>query len=196
MCRSSRCQPRGRTTIVASRTSSRSAYSLPSAELNASVRRTASCRHSCPPTTLSQCGVFASSRSASHTLASELSALIAILRSTGPVISTRRSTRSAGAVATDQSPARTSAVSARKSSRPVRAISSRRWSAAASSSERRAPKRRCRSATNSIASAVSTSSARSRPEACTWVVESTPATLPRFGRGEHTAGNSGALGGS
>ena len=40
---------------------------------------------------LSHSGVFASSKSASHTLAPELSALIVIFLSVGPVISTRRS---------------------------------------------------------------------------------------------------------
>ena len=48
------------------------------------------------------------------TRAPELSALIIILRSTGPVISQRRSWRSAGASATRHSPSRTSAVSGRK----------------------------------------------------------------------------------
>ena len=48
------------------------------------------------------------------TRAPELSALIIILRSTGPVISQRRSRRSAGAAATRHSASRTSAVSARK----------------------------------------------------------------------------------
>src|SRR3954462_6148656 len=48
-------------------------------------------------------------------LAPELSALITILASTGPVISTRRSCRSAGQGPTLQSAARTSSVSARKS---------------------------------------------------------------------------------
>ena len=42
---------------------------------------------------LSQSGVLASSKSASQTLAPELSALMVIFRSVGPVISTRRSTR-------------------------------------------------------------------------------------------------------
>ena len=41
-------------------------------------------------------GELASSKSAMNTLAPELSALMTILRSTGPVISTRRSCRSAG----------------------------------------------------------------------------------------------------
>ena len=59
----------------------------------------------------SQVGEFASSKSAMKTLAPELSALITILRSTGPVISTRRSAISSGNGAIRQSPARTSAVS-------------------------------------------------------------------------------------
>jgi hypothetical protein len=57
-----------------------------------------------------QCGVFASSRSASHIFAPELSALIAIFGSVGPVISTRRSCNAAGADATAQSASRTSRV--------------------------------------------------------------------------------------
>ncbi len=61
--------------------------------------------------TLAQCGVFASSRSANQTFAPEFRALIIILRSVGPVISTRRSRRSGGAGATCQSPSRTAAVS-------------------------------------------------------------------------------------
>ena len=69
----------------------------------------------CPCTTLDQVGVLESSKSAMYTLAPELSALMTILRSTGPVISTRRSCRSAGAGATVQSPARIAAVSGRKS---------------------------------------------------------------------------------
>jgi hypothetical protein len=40
---------------------------------------------------LSQVGEFASSKSAMKTFAPQLSALIIIFRSTGPVISTRRS---------------------------------------------------------------------------------------------------------
>ena len=47
-----------------------------------------------------------SSKSAMKTFAPELSALMIILRSTGPVISTRRSSRSAGIGATVQSPSR------------------------------------------------------------------------------------------
>jgi hypothetical protein len=48
-----------------------------------------------------------------NTCAPEFSALMIILRSTGPVISTRRSSRSAGSGATFQSPSRTLAVSGR-----------------------------------------------------------------------------------
>ena len=64
-------------------------------------------------------GVFESSKSDMNTLAPELSALMIILRSTGPVISTRRSCRSAGAGATRQVlSSRMWAVSGRKSSVP------------------------------------------------------------------------------
>ena len=56
-----------------------------------------------PRTTFSHVGEFASSKSAMKTRAPELSALIIIFRSTGPVISQRRSTRSGGAGATRQS---------------------------------------------------------------------------------------------
>src|SRR5687768_187419 len=65
----------------------------------------ASYRLTWPPTTLLQCGVLASSMSASQTRAPELRALIVIFRSVGPVISTRRSWRSSGTGATVQSPA-------------------------------------------------------------------------------------------
>ncbi len=143
------------------RSGSASAYSLPSGEVNARSRRTAPCSVTCPPTTLRQCGVLASSRSASQTRAPELRALIAILGSVGPVISTRRSRRSPGSGATVQSPARTSAVSGRKSRVPLRPIAARRAARARSSSSRRGPNRRCRSATNSSASAVRTRSDRS-----------------------------------
>ena len=52
---------------------------------------------------LSQVGEVASSKSAMNTLAPELRALIIILRSTGPVISTRRSVSGFGASGTIQS---------------------------------------------------------------------------------------------
>ena len=51
---------------------------------------------------LSQSGVLASSKSASHTLAPEFSALIVIFLSVGPVISTRRSIRPGAGGATRQ----------------------------------------------------------------------------------------------
>ncbi len=52
---------------------------------------------------LSQVGELASSKSAMKTLAPELRALIIIFRSTGPVISTRRSRRGPGASGTSHS---------------------------------------------------------------------------------------------
>src|ERR1700744_2494649 len=55
------------------------------------VRSSASLRLSWPVIMLSHSGVLASSKSASHTLAPEFSALIVIFLSVGPVISTRRS---------------------------------------------------------------------------------------------------------
>ena len=61
-----------------------------------------------PSTRFDQVGEFASSKSAMKTFAPELSALITIFRSVGPVISTRRSWRSGGASATCQSPSRIS----------------------------------------------------------------------------------------
>ena len=78
----------------------RSCFSPASREI---VRRTASRRLTCPSMQFAQVGEFASSKSAMKTLAPELSALINIFRSTGPVISTRRSRRSAGASGTRQS---------------------------------------------------------------------------------------------
>ena len=65
-------------------------------------RSMASRRLSWPSTRFSQSGVLASSRSASQTLAPEFNALIVILRSVGPVISARRSTRPGAASATRQ----------------------------------------------------------------------------------------------
>ncbi len=60
-----------------------------------------------------------------NTRAPELSALISILGSAGPVISTRRSSKSAGAGATVQADSRTSRVATRKSGRTP--ASSSRW---------------------------------------------------------------------
>src|SRR6478609_11043699 len=160
-CCSSKCHPRGRITMVASGASVRSAYTLPSSEVKEMSRRMASYRLTWPPTTLLQCGVLASSMSASQTFAPELSALMVIFRSVGPVISTRRSSRSAGAGATDQSAARTFAVSARKSSRWVRETSSRRCPRSTSNSFRRAPNFSWSSATKANASGVRISAAPS-----------------------------------
>ena len=58
------------------------------------VPLTASRRLTCPSTLFCQVGELESSKSAMKTLAPEFSALMIILRSTGPVISTRRSSRS------------------------------------------------------------------------------------------------------
>ena len=104
--------------------SSPSAYALPSAEVKSIVRASASPRLSWPEITLSQSGVLASSKSASHTLAPELSALIVIFRSVGPVISTRRSTRpGAGSATRQDGSSRTSLVSGRKPRVPPAASS-------------------------------------------------------------------------
>src|SRR5918994_7131589 len=85
-----------------------------------------------------QVGQLASSRSASHTFAPELNALIAIFAGVaGPVISTRRSCSAGGAGATVHSPVRTSAVPGRKSIVPALATCSRRFARAASKSSRR-----------------------------------------------------------
>src|SRR6266480_4240868 len=79
------------------------------------VRRTASRRLICPSTMLCQVGQFASSKSAMKVEAPEFSALITILRSVGPVSSTRRSSRSFGCGATCHSRSLISRVSGRKS---------------------------------------------------------------------------------
>ena len=71
--------------------------------------------------TFSQVGELASSKSAMKTFAPELRALIIIFRSTGPVISTRRSRSALGASGTVHMPLRTLAVSGRKS-RPLPSI--------------------------------------------------------------------------
>ena len=111
-CRSGRCQPRGRITSVAISSFRRYCFSPVSSSIS---RRTASRTLRCPSTTFVHVGEDASSKSAMKTRAPELSALIIILRSTGPVISTRRSSRPGGAGGTRQSPSRTARVSSRKS---------------------------------------------------------------------------------
>ena len=91
---SSRCQPRGRVTTTASGASVRSAYSRPFSATKDRVLLAASRRLRIASRTFGQVGQLASSRSASQTLAPELSALMAILAGVaGPVISTRRSTQ-------------------------------------------------------------------------------------------------------
>ena len=73
-------------------------YCLPSGEVNSSVRRgRRPCIAAWPSTTFAHVGDRESSKSAMKTLAPELSALIVIFGSAGPVISTRRSFRSSGA---------------------------------------------------------------------------------------------------
>lgn len=81
----------GRTMMVAGRSPSR--YSLPSGVVKSMRRSMTSRRVSWPPMMLSHRGAVASSKSAIHTWAPELSALTAMRRSGGPVISTRRSVR-------------------------------------------------------------------------------------------------------
>ena len=74
------------------------------ARVESMVRSSASVRLRCPSMQFSHVGEFASSKSAMNTRAPELSALITIFRSTGPVISTRRSAISSGNGAIRQSP--------------------------------------------------------------------------------------------
>ena len=170
MCFSSRCQPRGRTTIVASSSSGRSWYCLPSSLVKSISRSSASLRLSWPPIMLSHSGVLASSKSASQTLAPELSALIVIFLSVGPVISTRRSTSpGAGAATRQDRSSRMLLVCARKSSVPPSASARCRSCRASSSSARRGPSSRCRAAIRPSASSVRISSylGPARPVICT-----------------------------
>src|ERR1700686_4155505 len=85
-------------------------------------------------------GVFESSKSAMYTLAPEFKALIIILRSTGPVISTRRSSMSFGIDATFQSLFRIEAVSGKKSGSLPPSTSFVRFLGGAKSSCRRGSK--------------------------------------------------------
>ena len=105
-----------------------------------------------------QVGEEASSKSAMKTLAPQLSALMIILRSTGPVISTRRSCRSAGIGATVHSLSRMDFVSSRKSGRAPASISAWRTLRASRRAARVGWNLRCISARNASASLVSTSS--------------------------------------
>src|SRR4051794_19989872 len=121
----------------------------------------ASVRFCWPRIMLPHVGELESSKSVMKPVAPELRALITILRSVGPVISTQRLWRSGGAGATCQSPSRTSRVSARKSSVPPWSSSRCRSRRRCRRSRRRPAKRRCSSATNSSASSASTSFSRS-----------------------------------
>ena len=95
-CFSGRCQPRGRTISVGRLVAERVGLA------RLGLRRSGSCAaprragSSDPRPRSSRSATFASSKSAMKTFAPELSALMIILRSTGPVISTRRSCRSSG----------------------------------------------------------------------------------------------------
>ena len=88
--------------------------------------------------------------------APELSALIIIFRSTGPVISTTRSVSRAGGGATRHSPARMSAVSASSDGRWPASRACWRWRRASSSRSLVGLKATCSRATNASASRVST----------------------------------------
>ena len=159
MCFSGRCQPRGLTTIVASSPSGRSAYDLPSSLVKSMVLSRASLRLSWPSIMFDHSGVLASSKSASQTLAPELSALIVIFLSVGPVISTRLSTRPAAGGATRQVvSSRMCAVSGRKSSIAPLLSSACRRRRAASSSARRTPSASCSATSSSRAFGVRISS--------------------------------------
>ncbi len=121
-------------------------------------------------TMLSQSGVFASSKSASHTLAPEFMALIVIFLSVGPVISTLRSTRPAAGDATRQPrSALICAVSGRKSSVAPAIRSCCLAPRAASSSVLLGPSSRCSNAIRSRACGVRISSYRSRTGPLTWI---------------------------
>ena len=86
------------------------------------------------------------------TRAPEFRALIIIFGSAGPVISTRRSSRSAGAAGTVQSAARRSAVAGSKSRSAPSSIAAWRRGGPARSASRRGPNAAWRSARNASAS--------------------------------------------
>ena len=94
------------------------------------------------------------------TLAPEFSALTIILRSTGPVISTRRSSRSAGIGATRQSPSRIAGSRPENPASRPRRTASDASARRASNSRRRASKLRCSSARKARAAGVRISSKR------------------------------------
>src|SRR5690625_3202873 len=112
--------------------------------------------------TASQCGVFASSWSASQTFAPALRALMVIRRSVGPVISTRRSSNpGAGGATCQESSVRMCSVSGRKSKVPPAASSASRALRAASASWRRPSRARWSLTMSSRARSLTTSSAPS-----------------------------------
>ena len=150
---SERCHPLGLINSVA--ISSFSRYFLSSVS-RASSRRKASRMFICPSRTFSQVGVEESSQSAINTLAPELRALIIILRSVGPVISTRRSAISDGGEDTFQSPSRTSSVSSKKFGLEPDSKSACRTLRASSSSFRSSRNSRTRLAIKPVASGVKT----------------------------------------
>jgi hypothetical protein len=134
-----------------------SRYCLPDfGSVNSMRRRTASMRLICPVIWFDQVGELASSKSAMNTFAPEFRALMIILRSTGPVISTLRSSRSAGSFATFQSPALTEAVSGRKSHPSAVSKPFARARRAARSSSTRPPKVLTSDSTKASAAGVST----------------------------------------
>ncbi len=100
---------------------------MPSGLVKPIVPATASRKLIWPVMTFSHVGELESSKSAMKTFAPELSALMIIFRSTGPVISTRRFCRSRGMGATPQSLSRISRVSGRKLGIAPSSSSACRW---------------------------------------------------------------------
>ena len=100
-CASTRCQPRGRTSILAIVSFSR--YSRPSAVVCSRLCSTTSRSAAWPRMTFANVGESESSRSTMKQFAPELNALIIMRGSAGPVISTQRRSRSGGVGATRKS---------------------------------------------------------------------------------------------
>src|SRR6266545_7812404 len=119
----------------------------------------ASMRLRWPSTRLRHVGVFASSKSAMYTDAPEFSALMTILRSVGPVISTLRVRRSAGTCATVHCDSRRGRESGRKSSATPPRSSRHRSRRVSSRPTRVGSTWRCRRIRKSCASFVSSSAA-------------------------------------
>ena len=159
-CCSGRCQPRGRTSSVA--TSSPSSYSLPSSEVNSIVPAIASERLTWPPIMFSQVGELESSKSAMKPRGARVERVdhhLAVGRPGDlhpPVLEVRRRRRDPPvALAHLAGLARGS-----RACRPRRARA-RRSPRCRSSSRRRGSKRSCSSPTKASASSVRTSSKRS-----------------------------------